>query len=397
MHLLHCLALAINAEICKSTGTYLLNDKDDHDPYGELDVEFQHAKDKMERYKMDPDRPPRFDVPMPDEDAQVDKEIAPAEDLSEDEANGGSKDEDKGQVNVQSDNKDTPYADKAVEDGQIHRLPLWSMEFVSGPLVPLALSSSTPLSPKAQLQASTSATRINAAAAATAPFPMLKVLPMKPKVKDEPIAPTESPQRRRPIPKPWRMPTPEQGTALASSNKCKVADEGGRGPGQNLPSKKPMFLPSKALQAKSKQVKDNVINLLLSDDNQFVSNYMARKSDDNMASIAFMDLRCKIQRLKDQSASTKSRIRELELQVFKLEQDTQVQECVAAELAKLGQQHLLAASLVCAPAPAPALAPAPASGPAQHHKPLLLSPATLHADPFDPTHPFNQFNVQRMQ
>ncbi|CCO37482.1 hypothetical protein BN14_11638 [Rhizoctonia solani AG-1 IB] len=128
MHPLHCLALAIDAEICKSTGTYVLNDKDDHDPYGELDVKFQHAKDEMERYKMDPNRPPRFDVPMPDEDAQVDKEIAPPEDLSEDEADGGSKDGDKGQVNVQSDNRDTPYADKAVEDGQICRLPLWSMD-----------------------------------------------------------------------------------------------------------------------------------------------------------------------------------------------------------------------------------------------------------------------------
>jgi hypothetical protein len=375
----------------------VLNDEDDHDPYGELDVEFQRAKDEMERYKMDPNRPPRFDVPMPDEDAQVDKEIAPPEDLSEDEADGGSEDEDKGQVDVQSDNGDTPYADEAVEDAQIRRSPSWSMEFVSGPSVPLALSSSTPPLPKAQPQASTSATRINAAAAATAPFPMSKVSPTKPKVKDEPIAPTESPQRRRPIPKPRRLPTPEQGTALASSNKRKAADEGGRGPGQNLPSKKPTVSPSKALQAKSKQVEDDVINLLSSDDDQFVSNYMARKSDDNMASIAFMDLRRKIQRLEDQLASAKSRIRELELQVFKLEQDAQVQERVVAELAKLGQQHLLAASLVRAPAPAPALAPAPASGPAQHHEPLPLSPATLHADPFDPTHPFNQFNMQRMQ
>jgi hypothetical protein len=227
MHPLHRLALAIDAEICKSTGTYVLNDEDDHDPYGELDVEFQRAEDKMERYKMDPDRPPRFDVPMPDEDAQVDEEIAPPEDLSEDEVDGGSEDKDEGQVDVQSNNGDTPYADKAIEDGQICRSPLWSMEFVLGPSVPLALSSLTPPLPKAQPQASTSATRINATAAATAPFPMSKVLPTKPKVKDEPIVPTKSPQRRWPIPKLQHLPIPEQGNALASLKKCKAANKGG--------------------------------------------------------------------------------------------------------------------------------------------------------------------------
>ncbi|CEL63622.1 hypothetical protein RSOLAG1IB_12706 [Rhizoctonia solani AG-1 IB] len=122
---------------------------------------------------------------------------------------------------------------------------------------------------------------------------------------------------------------------------------------------------------------------------------MAWKLDNNMASIVFMDLRCKIQQLEDQLASAKAMVHELELQVFKLKQDAQVQERFAAELAKLGQQHLLAASLVCTPALAPA--PAPASVPAQHHKPLLLNPATLHADPFDPIHPFSQFDMQHMQ
>ncbi|CCO34866.1 hypothetical protein BN14_08975 [Rhizoctonia solani AG-1 IB] len=72
MHPLHRLALAVDKDINKANATYLLNDSINHDPYGDLHAEFERAKRDMTRLKLDFKRAPNFDVPLRDEDAQVD-------------------------------------------------------------------------------------------------------------------------------------------------------------------------------------------------------------------------------------------------------------------------------------------------------------------------------------
>ncbi|KAG8686749.1 hypothetical protein FRC11_008427 [Ceratobasidium sp. 423] len=437
MHPLHRLGLAIDADINKSNGTYVMNDDGARDPYGELEVEFQRAEDEMRRYRMDLNRPPNFNMPMPDENAQEDEEDALPEELSEDEADSGSKHDGEGDGGDVADDEEATKGDNAamelvrslseapteLDDPEarvpvenppaIRHSPSWDVEFISGPSAPPVPE--TPVQPSSKT--------------ATAPFPMSKTLsaklepssktvkvdssalksPEKSGIKPEKASTADPPPRKRPDPKPKCQPTPEQGAALGTpskskatgtssthlgevvnkpvkSNKCKAADEGDQGAGRALSSKKLAMSSSKGPQSKPGDDED-IINLISDEDDQFVANYITRKSEGNMASIAFMDQKRKIQHLEGKLEDANTKIHDLEMEVFKLKQDAKLQERVDAELAKRvdaelarrDQQRQLAVPLV----PAPTLA--------QRHQPPPLNPAAPHLnDPFDPNHPFNQ-------
>ncbi|KAF8672042.1 hypothetical protein RHS04_07905 [Rhizoctonia solani] len=400
MHPLHCLALAINAEICKLTGTYMMNNEANNNPYGDLAIEFQRAKDNMHWYKMDPNCPPKFDVPMPDKDAQGDKLDPPPEELSKDKSDGGDKDDTCPSAGeVTGDNRD-----KMEPDPQAFcRSPFWDLEAALGLSTPAPATSPARPPPNIQQQALTSVLK---SSNTISPFPMSKLLPAKslfsPKaVKPKPHAPADPPQRKQPNPKPKGQPTPEPGNASAGlltkdanksnksnkPNKRKAVNKEAWGVGQALPQKKLATLLSKNLQSKPNEGEVEVINLISDDEDPFITNYMARKLEDNMATVAFMDHKRKIQRLKSQLETANARIRkleiqletanarirELEIQFIKLEQDAKVQQLVAAEVAKIKLEHQRQHT---------------------HH----------HANPFDSAHPFDNpppdnnmmFNMQHM-
>ncbi|KAF8754231.1 hypothetical protein RHS01_06382 [Rhizoctonia solani] len=342
------------------------------DPYGDLAIEFQRAKDDMHRYKMDPNRPPKFDVPMPDEDAQGDESDPPPEELSKDKSDRGDKD-------------DTRPA--------LERLPGQPRQngtkAASGSSTPAPATSPARPPPNIQQQALTS---VSKSGNTISPFPMSKLLPAKslfsPKaVKPEPHAPADPPQRKQPNPKPKGQPTPEPGDALAGPstedanksnksnkpNKRKAVNKEAWGVGQALPQKKLATSLSKNPQSKPNEGEVEVINLILDDEDPFITNYMARKLEDNMATVAFMDHKRKIQRLESQLETANARICELEIQFIKLKQDAKVQQLVAAKVAKIKLKHQRQHT---------------------HH----------HANPFDSAHPFDNpppdnnmmFDMQRM-
>ncbi|KAG8762620.1 hypothetical protein FRC11_008454 [Ceratobasidium sp. 423] len=74
MHPLHRLALVIDRDVSKGISIHIMNDAQSHNPLGELDDEFTHAKWEMKEYGMDFDSPPDFKTPLPDEDAVVDED-----------------------------------------------------------------------------------------------------------------------------------------------------------------------------------------------------------------------------------------------------------------------------------------------------------------------------------
>ncbi|EUC62818.1 hypothetical protein RSOL_456650, partial [Rhizoctonia solani AG-3 Rhs1AP] len=364
-HPLHRLALSIDDDINKSNGTHVMNDEDDHDPYLEIKLEFKRAEDEMRRYKMDFNRPPNFNIPMPDEDAVVDEEDMAVEELSEVESDGGSDHGDGGDGKTGDD--------KVVEDGghgtglvrslseaptelddpkeqvdlqDVHHSSSWDLEVIAGPSAPSAPKTLAPKSPKKLSAGDTS---------------------------------IDPPPRKRPDMKPKRQPTPEQGAPsttpnkskatgasntpsvdvanrLAKSNKRKAVDEGDREARKASSSKKQL--------AKPKESDEDIINLVSDDDDRFVSSYIDKKSEGNMASIAFMDHKRKIQRLESKLEDANAKNRALEIEIINLKQDAKVQELVKAELAKYHPQRL---------------------------QPLPTNPTPAHLDnPFDPNHPFNQ-------
>ncbi|KAF8675059.1 hypothetical protein RHS04_06872 [Rhizoctonia solani] len=219
MHPLHCLALAINAEICKLTGTYVMNNKANNNPYGDLAIKFQCAKDNMHQYKMDPNCPPKFDVPMPDKDAQGDKLDPPPEELSKDKSDGGDKDDTCPSAGEAPSDVANPgpqvFADK--DPQAFCRSPFWDLEAALG-LSTLAPSTS-PARPPPNIQQQ-ALISVSKSGNTISPFPMSKLLPAKslfsPKaVKPKPHTPADPPQRKQPKPKPKGQPTPEPGNALA--------------------------------------------------------------------------------------------------------------------------------------------------------------------------------------
>ncbi|KAG8698375.1 hypothetical protein FRC11_014468 [Ceratobasidium sp. 423] len=322
-----------------------MNDEDDHDPYLELQVEFQWAEDDLCQYKMDLNCTLDFTVPMPDEDVEDDEGDMP-EELSEDDTDSRSEDDGEGNGGAMSDGKEAAEGDDdAMEGVQPLSEPLTMLddaELIPGPLVPPASSSAS----KPQ--------------AGAAPFPMSKTLPAKPESDSKPV----KAELIKVINKP------------AQSNKCKAVDEGDQEAGKALSSKKLMMSSSKG-QSKLKEGEEEIIDLILDDDDQFVANYIVRKSEGNMASIAFMDYKQKIQCLETKLEDANEKICSLEIQIIELKQKAKLQELVNAELMKCEQQCQLAVHP--APAPTLALAPAPAPAPAAHLN-----------DPFNPHHPFNQ-------
>ncbi|KAF8749702.1 hypothetical protein RHS01_09939 [Rhizoctonia solani] len=371
MHPLHCLVLAIDAEICKSTGMYVMNNKANN-PYGDLAIKFQHAKDNMHQYKMDPNRPPKFDVPMPDKDAQGTSWICHLRSL----ARTSLTEETRMTLAPAPSDVANPgpqvFADK--DPQATHHSPFWDLEAALGLSMLAPATSPACPPPNIQQQASTS---VSKSGNTISPFPMSKLLPAKslfsPKaVKPKPHTPADPPQRKQPNPKPKGQPTPEPGNALAGPstkdanklnklnkpNKRKAVNKEAWGVGQALPQKKLATLLSKNPQSKPNEGEVEVINLILDDKDPFITNYMAWKLEDNMATIAFMDHKHKIQHLKSQLETANARICKLEIQFIKLKQDTKVQQLVAAKVAKIKLEHQRQHT---------------------HH----------HANPFDSAHPFN--------
>ncbi|GAB1527539.1 hypothetical protein RhiTH_010714 [Rhizoctonia solani] len=399
-----------------------MNDKANNNPYGDLAIEFQRAKDNMHQYKMDPNRPPKFNVPMPDKDchnpylegrhaskgmghdkdAQGDELDPPPEELSKDKSDGGDKDDtcpSAGEVARDNRNKMEPAPSDVANPGpQVFadkdpqatcRSPFWDLEAALGLSTPALATSPARPPPNIQQQALTSVLK---SGNTISPFPMSKLLPAKslfiPKaVKPKPHAPADPPQRKQPNPKPKGQPTPEPGNASAGPltkdanksnksnkpNKRKAVNKEAQGVGQALPQKKLATLLLKNPQSKPNEGEVEVINLILDDEDLFITNYMARKSEDNMATIAFMDHKRKIQHLKSQLETANARIRKLEIQFIKLKQDAKVQQLVAAKVAKIKLEHQRQHT---------------------HH----------HANLFDSAHPFDNpppdnnmmFNMQRM-
>ncbi|GAB1524727.1 hypothetical protein RhiTH_007881 [Rhizoctonia solani] len=219
------------------------------------------------------------------------------------------------------------FADK--DPQATHHSPFWDLEAALGLSMLAPATSLACPPPNIQQQASTS---VSKSGNTISPFPMSKLLPAKslfsPKaVKPKPHAPADPPQRKQPNPKPKGQPTPEPGNALAGPstkdtnklnklnkpNKCKAVNKEAWGVGQALPQKKLATLLSKNPQSKPNEGEVEVINLILDDEDLFITNYMAWKLEDNMATIALMDHKHKIQHLKSQLETANARICKLEI------------------------------------------------------------------------------------
>ncbi|KAF8722646.1 hypothetical protein RHS02_08709, partial [Rhizoctonia solani] len=290
-------------------------------------------------------------------DTQGDKLDPPPEELSKDKSDGGDKDDTCPSTGEAPSDVANPgpqvFADK--DPQAFCRSPFWDLEAALGLSTPAPATSPARPPPNIQQQALTS---VSKSGNTISPFPMSKLLPAKslfsPKaVKPKPHAPADPPQRKQPNPKPKGQPTPEPGNALAGPstkdanksnklnkpNKRKAVNKEAQGVGQALPQKKLATLLSKNPQSKPNEGEVEVINLILDDEDPFITNYMAQKLEDNMATVAFMDHKHKIQRLKSQLETANARIRKLEIQFIKLEQDAKVQQLVAAKVAKIKLKH----------------------------------------------------------
>ncbi|KAF8689783.1 hypothetical protein RHS03_09032, partial [Rhizoctonia solani] len=71
MHPLHCLALAVDKSISKLHAIGLLDNLSAQDEYKETEIEFKRAETQMKRLRLDFKRAPNFEVPLLNEDAEV--------------------------------------------------------------------------------------------------------------------------------------------------------------------------------------------------------------------------------------------------------------------------------------------------------------------------------------
>ncbi|CAE6535470.1 unnamed protein product [Rhizoctonia solani] len=262
---------------------------------------------------------------------------------------------------VQAPNKDF---------GAARRSSSWDFQFISDPSIPPAPEAPAQASPKA----------------GPAPFPMSKPSmsnsPEKSSTKQGGATVNPSP-RKRPEPKPKREPSPEQAIALKTpskskatgargtplvdvdntsvkSNKRKANNEEERSDKRKVPkTSSGKAGRSKGQQPKVKEGDEDIINLISDDDNEFINAYIEKKEESNMAAIAFMDHKRKIQHLEGKLQMANEAIASLKLEIIELKQDQKVQARVEAELARR-------------------LAPAP------------LPPAAHLEHQFDPEHPFNR-------
>ncbi|CCO34865.1 hypothetical protein BN14_08974 [Rhizoctonia solani AG-1 IB] len=148
-----------------------------------------------------------------------------------------------------------------------------------------------------------------------------------------------SPQKR-PQPKPKRQPTLEP----TSPPKANIGKSKGAG-SSSTPSIKVLNTPVKAALTSNKlkkptadNINNNIINLISDDDGEFVNKYIKKNGESHMQTVTFMHLKRKIQQLEGQLEGPKNKIRELQLQIMKLENKKMLHAQVEAELVCCAQQ-----------------------------------------------------------
>ncbi|KAF8751062.1 hypothetical protein RHS01_08790 [Rhizoctonia solani] len=122
---------------------------------------------------------------------------------------------------------------------------------------------------------------------------------------------------------------------------------------------------------------NNIIDLILDNNGEFISNYLKRQEEGNFKTIAYMQLGWKVQQLEKQLAKAHQRIRKLKLKLIEHKLNKRVQERVKEALAQRAQPPATPASSV----PMQYFA---TSGRKDTH-------GTINdLEGFDPLHPFNK-------
>ncbi|KAF8736256.1 hypothetical protein RHS02_06347, partial [Rhizoctonia solani] len=392
MHPLHRLALAVNKSISKSHAIGLLDDSSAQDEYEETEIEFKRAETQMKRLRLDFKRAPNFKVPLLNEDAEVEDDGANSNTKNADNNCAGNKAGPDGDLSESWAGLDDKAAGEGAGSGAgegtgsrkdngeedwipisttthpctASKSPSWGLHLSNiDTTTPLpsnaALLSKAPTTPKPPTHSSTG----------LAPFPMLKLRLNKAKASLPSKAASDVATNSRPSFK-----TPVKLEA-GPSNKRKAPSSAQAD--RDDCSKKATLEPKpigRRVEPKASSSND-IIDLILDDDGEFISSYLKQQEEGNFKTIAYMQLGWKVQQLEKQLAKAHQKIRKLELKLIKYELDKKVQERVKEALA----QRALAPTAPAGSAPMQYFA---TSGCKDTHSTID------DLDRFDPSHPFNK-------
>ncbi|CUA69805.1 hypothetical protein RSOLAG22IIIB_08732 [Rhizoctonia solani] len=322
-HPLHTLALSIDVHINKKNATHVMNDQGEPDLHGELEDKFEFAETEMKCLKLDFNRPPNFNMPIPNEDAVVDEEESGME---VDGGNGDEEDRVEGEEDMEEDAEEVREWVEDDDNGDGDQVIIGASLLMQNKIFKLAYTIGSQDSnaeitcypPQFRCPATASSCKEQASQRGVSTSKSFEKTPMKPQGTTVDVLPRKQPAVM-----------PKHNTT--KSNRCKADDDGELGNKQKASKtvlSKANGLKEQEQKSRSKskskskpknkdqdgEDKDEVeIINLISDDDTFIKNFIMQKGEQDAMTVSLMDYKRKISRLEQELWKANSKKLQLEV------------------------------------------------------------------------------------